>query len=32
MKDGTWKKNGCFAVMVLEAVAHAHNLTTQNVK
>jgi hypothetical protein len=32
MKDGTWKKKGCFAVMVLEAVAHAHNLTTQNVK
>ena len=32
MKNGTWKKGGCYAVMVLDAVREAKNLTLQNVK
>ena len=32
MKAGTWDKAGCFAVMVLDAVRLAKNLTLQNVK
>ena len=32
MKNGTWRKTGCFAVMVLDAVRLAGNLSLEKVK